>query len=58
MVGTVDIGGRDISAEAFDVRILMDSGSGFTPPDSFGQAHMVLYRLLSGGCPSVQVLSI
>lgn len=37
MIGTVDIGGRDISAESFDIRFLCQlNGGGFLTPTSFG----------------------
>jgi hypothetical protein len=38
MVGTVDIGGRDISSEAFDIVITMDNGTGggYQPPVTYG----------------------
>ncbi len=56
MIGTVDIGGRDISGEAFDVTILMDWGSGWQTPDSFGDgAHgtipKALWWLVNAGVP-------
>jgi len=60
MIGTVDIGGRDISAEAFDVTITLSySGTGSATdqvPDTFGEgAHgtieKTLWWLVNGGAP-------
>ncbi len=55
MEGTTDIGGNDISAEAFDARIRMTYGAGYAGPDNFGDgAHNTIHdgvwwRLPSSG---------
>ena len=36
MIGSVDVLGRDISSESFDAEILLDWGSGYQPPITFG----------------------
>ena len=57
MIGTVDCGGRDISGEAFDIKLLMDDGfSGYVPAQSYGDgAHSsitdTLWWLVNGGAP-------
>jgi hypothetical protein len=61
MVGTVDIGGRDISGESFDVQILLSytgtgSSPGNVPPDTYGAgAHETipnaLWWLVNAGQP-------
>jgi hypothetical protein len=57
MVGTVDCGGRDISSEAFDIKILMDDGvQGYRTPDAYGDGahstiHDTLWWLVNGGTP-------
>jgi len=38
MVGSVDAGGRDTSGEGFDVRFLFSTGSGYRPPDYYGDS--------------------
>jgi len=58
MVGTIDVLGRDISTEAFNVKILMswDDGENFYPPVSFGTGASgtitdTLWWLVSDGDP-------
>jgi hypothetical protein len=56
MVGTVDVGGRDISTEAFDIVITMTWGAGYQVPDNYGDgAHSTitdtLWWLVDGGNP-------
>jgi hypothetical protein len=36
MDGTIDVKGRDISNESFDIEILLDWGMGYTRPDYYG----------------------
>jgi hypothetical protein len=56
MVGTVDVLGRDISAESFNAKILLSSDAGTTwnPPDTFGTGASgtilnTLWWLVNGG---------
>jgi len=57
MVGSVDCGGRDISGEAFDIKMLMDDGvQGYRTPDAYGDGahstiHDTLWWLVNAGAP-------
>jgi hypothetical protein len=56
MIGTVDCGGRDISSEAFDAKILMTWGAGYQTPDDYGDGahstiHDTLWWLVNSGTP-------
>jgi hypothetical protein len=57
MDGTVDVLGRDISGEHFDMEILLDwDGNGWTPPVAYGDGasgtiHDTLWWLVNNGAP-------
>lgn len=56
MVGTVDVLGRDISGESFDCEFLLDWGTGWNPPVTYGDGasgtiHDTLWWLVGSGAP-------
>jgi len=63
MVGTVDCLNRDISDEAFDIRIRLSWGSGYQPPSSYsGSSHPLgmthtLFWLVNAGEPGTYPLT-
>jgi hypothetical protein len=56
MDGTIDVLGRDISGESFDILLELDWGAGYVPPVSYGDGasgtvHDTLWWLVDSGNP-------